>query len=110
MGERTQYSPGTFSWTDLSTTDQDGAKTFYSGLFGWKFNAFEGGDMPYFTIQNGDASNGGMRAPQPGEPPYWLVYFATEDADAALAKAGELGGSALGPAMDLAMGRIGLAR
>ena len=30
MGERTSYTPGTFSWTDLTTTDQDGAKAFYS--------------------------------------------------------------------------------
>ena len=26
MGERTKYAPGTFSWTDLATTDQDGAQ------------------------------------------------------------------------------------
>ena len=36
MGERTSYEPGTFSWADVSTTDQDGAKSFYSGLFGWQ--------------------------------------------------------------------------
>ena len=36
MGERTNYTPGTFCWTDLTTTDQGAAKAFYSGLFGWK--------------------------------------------------------------------------
>ncbi len=36
MGERTGYSPGTFSWTDLGTTDFQGAKAFYTGLFGWE--------------------------------------------------------------------------
>ena len=35
MGERTEHAPGTFSWADLSTTDTDGAKAFYTGLFGW---------------------------------------------------------------------------
>ena len=35
MGERTKYAPGTFSWTDLTTTDQDAAKQFYGQLFGW---------------------------------------------------------------------------
>ena len=35
MGERTGYAPGTFSWADLSTTDTEGAKAFYTGLFGW---------------------------------------------------------------------------
>ena len=30
-----RHAPGTFSWADLSTTDTDGAKAFYTGLFGW---------------------------------------------------------------------------
>ena len=41
MSERTQYAPGTFCWAELSTTDQDGAKSFYAGLLGW-----ESHDMP----------------------------------------------------------------
>ena len=36
MGERTQYAPGTFSWTDLATPDPDAAKGFYGALFGWQ--------------------------------------------------------------------------
>ena len=36
MSERTKYAPGVFSWVDLSTTDQDAAKRFYGGLFGWE--------------------------------------------------------------------------
>jgi uncharacterized protein len=34
VGERTGYVPGTFSWVDLGTTDAEGAKAFYLGLFG----------------------------------------------------------------------------
>ena len=44
MGERTKYTPGTFSWTDLTTTDQDGAKAFYTSLFGWDAQDNEAGD------------------------------------------------------------------
>ena len=29
MGKRTRYEPGTFCWTDLATTDPEGAKAFY---------------------------------------------------------------------------------
>src|SRR5205814_1148937 len=36
MGERTEYAPGIFSWTDLSTTDPDAAKSFYAALLGWQ--------------------------------------------------------------------------
>src|ERR671924_16979 len=35
-GERTEHSPGTFSWADLGTTDPEGAKAFYTGLLGWE--------------------------------------------------------------------------
>jgi len=35
MSEFTSYAPGTPSWIDLATTDPDGAKTFYAGIFGW---------------------------------------------------------------------------
>ncbi len=44
MGERTKYAAGTFCWTDLTTPDQDVAKAFYSGLFGWESN-----DIPWAT-------------------------------------------------------------
>ena len=36
MGERTGYAAGSFCWADLGTTDQDAAKEFYGGLFGWQ--------------------------------------------------------------------------
>ena len=52
MAERTKYAPGTFSWTDLTTTDQDAAKQFYSQLFGW--TAIDnpiGEDMVYSMMQ-----------------------------------------------------------
>ena len=30
-----QHAPGTFCWIQLGTTDEEGARKFYSGLFGW---------------------------------------------------------------------------
>src|SRR4051812_50025201 len=38
MGDRTSHDAGTISWSDLATTDQDAAKEFYGGLFGWKYD------------------------------------------------------------------------
>jgi uncharacterized protein len=32
------YAQGTPCWADLQTTDQEGAKAFYGGLFGWSFD------------------------------------------------------------------------
>jgi predicted enzyme related to lactoylglutathione lyase len=31
-----EHAPGTFCWVDLGTTDAEGAKKFYTGLFGWE--------------------------------------------------------------------------
>ena len=53
MGERTSHAPGTFSWADLSTTDTDGAKAFYTGLFGWdtEDNPMPEGGVYCFTAE-----------------------------------------------------------
>jgi uncharacterized protein len=100
-------APGALCRNELATPDFDAAQAFYGGLFGWTFNPFEA-EQPYFTIQNGERNNGGMRAPQPGEPPNWLVYFATEDTDASVAKVEELGGTKMIEPFDFPMGRIGI--
>jgi hypothetical protein len=43
---------GAFSWFELMTTDTDGAKEFYSNLFGWDTEKMPMGDMNY--TMNGD--------------------------------------------------------
>jgi uncharacterized protein len=98
--------PGGLCWNELAAADLDVASAFYAKLFGWRTEPFEGGPMRYRTIKLGDATNGGMRDRQPQEPPYWMVYFAVEDIDAALEKVKELGGSAIAGPYEMAMGKI----
>jgi len=50
MGERERYEPGTFSWAELTTTDQDAAKAFYSGLFGWQARDMPMGEGAYYSM------------------------------------------------------------
>lgn len=97
--------PGHVSWNELVTTDVAGAKTFYSGLFGWKAEAF-GND--YTLFKTGDAMVGGlMKCPQPGAPAHWLAYVTVDDVDAAAVKAGKLGGKVVAPPFDVPeVGRI----
>lgn len=107
MGERTQYSPGTFSWVDLNTTDQDGAKSFYSSLFGWEITDMPVDEQTSYSM----AAIGGKwvaaiaRQPQQqrdaGVPPSWNVYVTVEDVDAAAARAGELGATVHAPPFDV---------
>ena len=35
MPEVTSHAPGTPSWFELSTNDENGALEFYSAIFGW---------------------------------------------------------------------------
>jgi predicted enzyme related to lactoylglutathione lyase len=99
---------GALSWNELATTDLDASAEFYKELFGWQADLLEGMPFPYRVIQNEGAGNGGMRASGDNEPTYWLVYFGTDDIDASLAKAVELGGTKLMGPMDISMGMIGV--
>jgi predicted enzyme related to lactoylglutathione lyase len=107
MGERTQYTPGTFSWADVTTTDQAAAKEFYSGLFGWEAEDALVGDGIYYSMMKLDGHSVAAISPQPqqqrdaGVPPMWNSYVTVESADAAASKAAELGASVHAPAFDV---------
>ncbi len=51
---------GTVCWADLSTSDVDKAKDFYSGLFGWNIAPGEHDSSGYLHIQNGKDYIGGI--------------------------------------------------
>jgi predicted enzyme related to lactoylglutathione lyase len=115
MGERTQYTPGTFSWTDLNTTDQEAAKAFYAGLFGWSYDDAPVGDDVYYSMANVDGKPVGAISPQPqqqrdaGAPPAWNSYITVQSADAALERARELGATVHAEAFDVMdAGRMGV--
>ena len=106
---------GALCWNELSTTDVDRAKGFYSDLLGWHYEDVGSDDMPYATIRNGDRMNGGIRPQgdqekQMGVPPNWLPYFTSGDIDQGVAKVGELGGQVMvGPMAILQGSKIAVA-
>jgi hypothetical protein len=53
-------------------------------------------------------SNGGMRPNQEQEPPYWLVYFGSDDIDATVGKASQAGAKELLGVTDIGMGKIAI--
>jgi len=106
IGASLVNGPGALSWTELATADMDGSSAFYGRLFGWTFTRMEG-EMPYLIISTEDGhSNGGVRPRMESEPPYWLVYFGSDDLEASTARAGELGGATIVEPMSVGAGRI----
>jgi predicted enzyme related to lactoylglutathione lyase len=107
MGERTGYPPGTFCWTELTTTDQAAATRFYGGLFGWEAEDMPVGEGMVYSMMRLDGKDVGAIVGQPqqqrdaGAPPAWNSYVSVENADAAVERAKELGGTAHSPAFDV---------
>ena len=66
----------------------------------------EGGD--YLCLVSGGRQVGGaMVPPKEGIPPHWNVYFGTDDTDAGVARAVELGADVVAPAFDVpGVGRL----
>jgi predicted enzyme related to lactoylglutathione lyase len=104
VGERTEHAPGTFSWVELLTSDEAGAKAFYGALFGWEWDDLplpEGGT--YTLVKKGGKAVAGLHQPSPENagPPAWLSYVTVESADDAAARAGELGATVLAGPFDV---------
>jgi predicted enzyme related to lactoylglutathione lyase len=114
MGERTKYTPGMFSWTDLTAPDQDGAKAFYTALFGWEVDDRPvGDDGSVYSMMMAGGKMVAAISPQPpqqaGAPPIWNSYITVDSADQAVERAKELGGTVHAPAFDVMdVGRMGV--
>lgn len=107
MGERTQYAPGTFCWTDLATTDQEAAKAFYADLFGWQAEDMPAGEGITYSMMRLGGRDVAAIAPQPqeqrdaGVPPVWQSYVSVESADPVADRARELGATVHAPPFDV---------
>lgn len=113
MTEMTAYTPGTFCWTDLSTTDAAAAKRFYTQLFGWTaVDMPVGPDMTYtmLQIEGKDVTALYQQGPEEqGMPPHWNSYVSASSAEDIAARAKALGGTVLVEAMDVMdLGRMAI--
>ena len=102
-----KHPPGEFCWMELATSDQAAAKNFYSALFGWAPHDSPVGPDDFYTIFSLDgrhcAAAYTLTAAERSAalPPHWNLYIAVENADAAAAKAAELGAKVLDKALDV---------
>lgn len=113
MTHTEHQKPGSFCWVELGTTDQQSAKQFYSSLFSWTSTDVPMGPSGLYTLFHVEGHDAGaaytlnehMRSI--GVPPHWMLYILVESADAAAAKAKELGGKVEPEPFDVAdIGRM----
>jgi predicted enzyme related to lactoylglutathione lyase len=116
MSERSRYDSGTFSWVDLATTDPDGAKAFYAGLFGWEFEDLPTDGSGTYTmcrLQGKDVcaiARQSDQERQQGVPSHWNSYITAHDLDDRAARIPELNGNLIMPPFDvMEAGRMALA-
>jgi predicted enzyme related to lactoylglutathione lyase len=96
--------PGAVSWTELTTSDVEAAKKFYSTLFGWTFQRAPNVEMQYDIISVGDRPFGGIfKTPKEmgSMPPVWRDYVTVENVDETAKNAEELGAKILMPPTDI---------
>lgn len=111
------YPDGVFCWVDLASTDPEGSKAFYGGLFGWEFM-----DVPtdmgtvYSMAQIGGYNVAGL-GPMPqnmreqGVPTHWMSYVKHSNVDEIAAKVTAAGGTVLLPPFDVMQsGRMAMAQ
>ncbi len=102
-----KYPDGVFCWVDLSTTDPEAAKAFYTGLFGWEVDdrPIDGGGT-YSMLQLEGKNVTALSAMQPemqaqGVPAFWSSYVKHDDVDAIAEKITAAGGTVMFPPMDV---------
>src|SRR3954453_20150204 len=115
MGEGTSHAPGTFSWAELSTNDAEGAKTFYSALFGWDLEDTPAGPDMNYVMAHLDGSDVAAMYQQgereQGVPPHWNNYVTVHSAGDTAAGAKELGADLGGEPFDVMdVGRMAIVR
>ncbi|HQR22564.1 MAG TPA: VOC family protein [Burkholderiaceae bacterium] len=103
---------GAFSWSELMTSDPQGALRFYQQLLGWTTETMPMPQGEYHVIKAQGTSIGGvMKMPAEaaggGMPPSWGCYVTVKDVDACAAQATALGGRVLhGPTDIPGVGRF----
>jgi predicted enzyme related to lactoylglutathione lyase len=103
----TKHAPGSFCWIELATQDQDGARRFYSQLFGYEITDTPIGEGMVYTIMKlagRDACAVQKMRPQDypaGTPSHWMTYVAVSSADTTSERVKAAGGQVLAGPMDV---------
>ena len=81
---------------EIPAGDTAKAREFWSGLFGWEFQAYEGSPSEYLMTRFSDTQGGAIAAAE-GSERSPRVYFDVDEIKAGAARVKELGGEASDP-------------
>lgn len=107
MPEYTKHDHGVFCWIDQQTTDQDGARAFYSSLFGWDAREEPIGEGATYTMFQLKGRSVAALGPQPeemkaaGMPVVWNSYINVDDVDVIAKTAAASGGTVVAEPFDV---------
>jgi predicted enzyme related to lactoylglutathione lyase len=103
--------PGSPAWFELLTVDHAAAVRFYEDVFGWDTHVLSDTDeFRYTTLGEGQEAKAGIMDASGflpvGATAGWRVYFAVDDADAAVGVATNTGGAVVRAPQDTPYGRL----
>jgi predicted enzyme related to lactoylglutathione lyase len=107
--------PGSFGWAELNARGVERDLDFYRDVFGWDFDPMDlpGGGL-YTRLGLDGVNFGGSMEMHPGMPAempsYWLVYFAVDSVEEAVAQALAAGGGQILPPSPMPGGRFAILR
>ena len=102
---------GTIGWTDLTISNAEEIRNFYSRVVGWKSQPLSMGQYDDYVMNTPETetSIAGVchaRGGNAGLPPQWLIYITVANIDESIATCKSLGGKILAEAKNYSdMGR-----
>jgi predicted enzyme related to lactoylglutathione lyase len=97
--------PGALVWNEAALDDPAAARSFYSAVFGFRFDEIENGGG-YATFATDGGPLGGFGGHEPDAAKGWLTCFSVASTDAAVAAVEKGGGKVTMAPMDTPFGRF----
>ncbi len=102
MPVKSEYSPGSPCWIDVSSADVEESLEFYSGLFGWEGEEQGPAAQGYTICTLGGRTVAGIAPIMDNDnPPRWSIYICTADINVTTAAVKEAGGTVVGGPLDV---------
>jgi predicted enzyme related to lactoylglutathione lyase len=91
------------AWVDLSSSDADASRVFYSKVFGWEAEVNADPQYGGYALAKLDGKDVAGIGPtmSPGAPTSWNIYLGTEDVDDLAKRVDVAGGTVVAPPFDV---------